>query len=201
MLKVKTKWTGFTGGPGYTNFFFSLDNDGFMTQELADAAATKTETFFNQVASLFPAVVKSTVQSDVEEIDEATGALTNLWTVATRTGTAGTNVGNNYSGPAGMVVTWRTSTVRAGRLMRGRTFLVPTALQTFDTDGTIISSYIDTVSTAAAALRADDLNLDFGVYARPKKDAGGTVTLAGNWAPVTGHTVPDKVAVLRSRRD
>lgn len=201
MLRVKVKWSGFSGAPGWSNFYFADSANPTITQALADAAATKTEQFFNACMVAFPSTIKSTVQSDVEQIDIDTGVLQGVWTVPSRTGTAGTNAGSNYSGASGMVVTWRSSAVRLNRLMRGRTFLVPTAVNVYENDGTIISSIITSVTTAATALIADTADLEFGIYARPRKDSSGNVTLVGAWANASGFTIPDKVAVLRSRRD
>lgn len=199
ILRVKARWSGFVGGPGYSVFHFKEFEAG-GTQTLADAqgAVDKTRAFFNALSLYLPNVVTIQVMSDVDVIEETTNTMTNVLTPtapASVTGTAGATV--KYSAATGAVVTWRTSVVKRGRRIRGRTFLVPFASNAFDVDGTLVSTTITALNTAATNLRDGAGSGDLGVYARPSA-VGAT---DGEWAAVTGHSIPDMGAVLRSRRD
>ena len=200
MLKVKARWHGFTGSPGYSNFFFREWSDGSWAPTTAEAtaAAGKVRTFFDAVKGIFPPVVNIQVESDVEIIEDTNGSLVNVLTAATQTGVVGTNVNTGYSAPTGAVVNWLTGGVRNGRRVRGRTFLVPISAGAFETNGSLGNSWITTIQTAGnAMMAADPAAPDFGVYSRPSVK-GAT---DGAFQIATGTRVPDMAAVLRSRRD
>ena len=55
LLKVTTRWSGFTGSPGYSNFYFRDFTSGEPTDVDADAAADRLDTFWVAVKGLFPA--------------------------------------------------------------------------------------------------------------------------------------------------
>ena len=197
MLRVTARWSGFQGSPGYSNFFFAADNDGFHNDEAADACADKVDAFFGACAALFPNVFRISTLSDVDEIDPANGQLLRTFNAGSRGAVAGTAAANGFSGTSGAVVTWRSSGVRNGRRVRGRTFLVPTANIAYDIDGTLQASTLTTLGTAATALRTPFTNFTAGIWARPTLPGASD----GAWFPMTSHSIPDKAAVLRSRRD
>lgn len=198
ILRVKSKWTGFNGAPGYTNFYFrdfSVSNE--PTQAQADAAVARTATFWNNVKSRFPTVVTISIQGDVEVVEETTGEMQGVFGVTPPPAHVGGATSSVYSGPTGMVINWRTAGVRNGRRVRGRTFLVPVATENFATDGTIDATKLASVQSTANDLASQTGTPDLGVWARPT--APGATD--GQWYPVTSATVPDLAAVLRSRRD
>ena len=198
MLKVKTKWTGFNGAPGYTNFYFKdFTNTGEPVASDAPAAVTRTHTFWNNLQSRFPSVVQLAVQGDVEVIEQTTGEMKSVFNVTPPTVVTGSATSGVYSGPVGAVVNWRTAGVRNGRRVRGRTFLVPLANENFQNDGTIDPTKLASMNTVVAALADGTGTPDLGVWARPT--APGATD--GQWYAVTSGSVPDLAAVLRSRRD
>lgn len=197
MLKVKAKWTGFTGAPGYSNFFFRDFSSTEPTDTEADLAADRIEAFFSAVKEFFPPTLQIAVQSDADVIEETTGELVTSLNAGTRVPVTGTGAAVGYSAASGIVVTWRTAGVRNGRRVRGRTFLVPCVPVAYAADGTLATGTITTVSTAATALRNAAGTPDLGVWARPT----GPGATDGSWHAVNAHTVPDLAAVLRSRRD
>lgn len=206
MIKVRAKWTGFNGGPGYSNFFFRDFAAGEPTDADGNSAAVRVATFFDGVKSLLPAAVKIDVPGDIEVIEETDGKLVTVLNVAPRSQISGTAAANGYSAASGAVVTWRTGGVVAGRRVRGRTFLVPTANIAFDLDGTLQQQHIVTIKAAADALISAAGSPDLGVWARPAKqriNKAGEVIPArdGVWYVATSTSVPDMAAVLRSRRD
>lgn len=199
MLRVTARWSGAVGLPGYSVFHFrDFTETGEPTQAQAGVAVDKVRAFFVGIQSLLPNVVSVQVQSDVPVIEDTNGMMTSVFSapsVAAVGGSAG--MSTEYAAPVGAVVTWRTGQVRNGRIIRGRTFLVPLARTAFAADGTLAESAISAINTAATTLRDPAGSGDLGVYSRPSVK-GAT---DGRWAFASGHSVPDMGAVLRSRRD
>ena len=197
IAKVVVNWTGFPGAPGYTNFFFNDFTDGSITQAIVDGALARTDTFISNWESSLPTAVKIQVQSAVQIIDVATGKLTRMMSGPAKTLRSGSGTGN-YSAASGMCFNWYTAGIRNGRRVRGRTFVVPIAGNALAPDGSIDDLKVTGLRTAAAAFFAPGANQGLpGVYARPTTK-GGT---DGAWFGTTAFTLPDKAAVLRSRRD
>lgn len=197
MLKVKTRWSGFLGGPGWTNFYFDDVNGGFEDGATAVAVADKVATFWGAVKTKLPPAVTLQIQSDVEVIGAADGQLAGVLNAGARAAINGTAVSQPYSAATGAVITWRTAGVRNGRRVRGRTFLVPCVSGMFQNDGTITSSDLTELQAAAQALFQPAGAVSLGIFSRPT--AVGAAD--GAFFPVTSATVPDLAAVLRSRRD
>lgn len=200
MLKVKARWHGFTGSPGYSNFFFREWSDGNYVPTQAEAAGCtgKVWNFFDAIKLAFPPVVNIQVESDVEVVNDTDNQLITVLNDGGRPNIVGTSGGTNYSAASGAVIGWQTGSVRNGRRVRGRTFLVPTSAAVFDINGTLTSSWVTTLQNAAAAMVAPAANSpDFGIYCRPSSPTVND----GAWFLATGARVPDMAAVLRSRRD
>lgn len=201
LLRVKARWSGFAGAPGYSVMHFrdftgeDGPTEGFDAAD-ATAATARVQTFFNALRSLYPSAVTIQVEQEVDIIESTTGDLVDSLQ-ADGLGPLPGETNANFSAPVGAVVNWRTGTIRNGRRLRGRTFLVPLSNTVFDTTGTLAESARSTISVAAAALAASTGTPDLHVYGRPSGPslADGVVGL------VTGSTVPDMAAVLRSRRD
>lgn len=164
----------------------------------AQAAVDKVYAFFNAIKAYFPAQVTIQVLGEAEAIEDTTGILQDVLvatTPAAIVGTAGTTVA--YAAALGAVVSWRTGLVRNGRRIRGRTFLVPLSSLAFDNTGTLIPAALTTFNAAAVTLRDQTGIADIGVYARPSAPGAAD----GEWALITGHSIPDMGSILRSRRD
>ena len=105
--------------------------------------------------------------------------------VVTSTGTG------TWTGGSGAVVHWHTGLFLDGREVRGKTFVVPLNGAAYSVDGTIASTPLGDIQTAATAM--------IGV-------AGATLVVGSKrgsaWVtpPVTSAVVPDRSAFLRSRR-
>lgn len=192
LFKVVARWEGFQGAPGYSVFHFDADSGD--VGGTAGNAAGDVHSFFTMIADRLPTNVRVTVESEVATIDTATGealSYEQLPPIDTVIGTAS----GSYAAPVGACVSWTTGTVRRGRRVRGRTFLVPLAGGAFDNSGTLITAAHTDIVAAAAALVGG--NQSFVVYGRPS----GSGASDGIAAPVTGSRVTDQGAVLRSRRD
>lgn len=191
ILRVTAQWTGFTGGPGYSNFHFG----GFESPEAALPSFNAARAFCVALLPLMPSGTTVSLDPEVAVIDTTSGQVEDY--VSTTPASTGASGGTTapYAGPTGAVVNWLTNGVRNGRRVRGRTFVVPLSSAAFDSQGTLTSSVLTTIRTAATALVDSSTAPDFGVYSRPVNGAGGAFYAA------TAARVPDLAAVLRSRRD
>jgi hypothetical protein len=201
LLRVKMRWSGINGGNGYSVFHFEdfgSGPDGWDPGP-TDAAnvVAKVDTFAQGILGVLPAGVTLQVLGDVDEITETTGALVDLHSVTAPAARTPSHSAGPYSAPTGAVISWRTGVVHRGRRIRGRTFLVPCIGAAFENNGTLTSTAINTITTAANALMTNGAATgDLAVYARPSAP-GATDGMAGI---VSGFSVPDMGAVLRSRR-
>lgn len=189
--RITALWTGFQGAPGYSNFHF-MAGGGLISD--AQSSADRVQSFFSSLTSVFPTDVVISVQQDVEEIDEDTGAVTAFHTVDGGTPITGNGTGG-YSAPSGAVLNWRTNDLRYNRRIRGRTFLVPLDQGSYDDRGTLDPQVQADIITSGNALLGGDLDSELVIWSRPVGGSGGVA------ATVTNCSVPDMAAVLRSRRD
>lgn len=197
ILRVTARWSGLPGGNGYTVLHFRDFSSGSPTTADAQAAVDRVDDFFAAIIGLIPATVTILVLPDVEVIEETNNTLQSVLTAvpdAARTG--GATGAASFVAAAGAVISWRTGGIRANRRVRGRTFLIPLSSQAFQSDGTLLSTALTTLNTAATALRNNTGTPDLGIYARPT----ATGATDGVWFAVTSHSIPDMGAILRSRR-
>lgn len=197
MAKVTINWTGFPGGPGYTNLFFrDFAGGGAIDQTIVDGAVTKADAFLVAIRPLIPTTVTVGVNPTVEAIEETDGSLQAFFTGTPSAAAVGSG-GTSYVGPAGACISWYTNVVRNSRRIRGRTFIVPCSTGTFDTDGTITSTRMANIATAANGITNPAGAGDLGVWARPTAPGAND----GIWAVAATWQAKDKAAVLTSRRD
>lgn len=200
-MRVKIRWSGFTGAPGYTvlhyrDFDAAGGGGGNVTAASAQGAADRASSFASQIRSLVPSIVTMAVENDVDVLEDTTGELVTSFGVTGALSFTGSGAGA-FSAPVGAVVNWRTGGVRNGRRVRGRSFIVPLAAGAFGTDGQLLPASVTTLQTAATAAVNQTGTPDLGVYARPTA-VGAT---DGAWFVATSASVPRLGAVLRSRRD
>ena len=205
--RMKLNWTGFTGAPGYSNFYFRDFSEGDLTQAMVTGFASRLELLIATIQSRLPSTVTIQLDPTVDVIDVPTGNLTrfmNFTPNAARTGQAT----GNYSAASGAVINWYTGGVYRNRRVRGRTFLVPYGGSALGPNGTLDDTLRTSLIGAINTFLAVDATKPgvMGIYARPQKahtnKAGEQVPATpGAWFSVTSFTHPDKVAVLRSRRD
>lgn len=206
VLRFKVEWTGFTGAPGYTNLFFGGTGDFYVPEDMTQAV-TKIDAFLNALNSRLPSTATTKLNHTVETIRVADGALTDFDTAPSFSRANGTGTGN-YSAASGACVSWYTDGIRNNRRVRGRTFLVPLAGSALAANGTLDDAAVGALQTAANDLITPTASgARLYVYARPTpiKDATGKPTgeynADGVAFPVVSARIPDKVAILRSRRD
>lgn len=191
ITRVTAMWSGFPGAPGYSNFYFAAFGGG----DQVNVEVAKVRAFFDDIKGLLPSVVTMTVAQEAAILDEATGDLIGYAAADTAPAVVVGAQAGIYSAPSGAAITWQTGTVAKGRRLRGRTFIVPLAGNQYDLTGTLASTCIGTLNTAATTLRTATTGPQLVVWSRPGASGGGVI------GPVTGSRVADKSAVLRSRRD
>lgn len=198
MLRVTTRTTGYPGAPGYTNMFFA------HTDPPSDAAAdavVAVRLFWETVAASFCQGWNYQILADVAVVESSDGSIDSF--IATSPGAQSTfgNAGG-YSAASGAVVDWLTDGVVASHRVQGRSFMVPLTGAAYQADGTLNTSEVTKFTNAGNALIAGADTI-FGVWARPftPKPGDSRPARLGTFHPATAARVPDKAAVLRSRRD
>jgi hypothetical protein len=194
--RLKINWTGFIGAPGYTQLYFRDFSAGAVDQAMADGFTAKTDVWLAAWVGSLPSTVSILVDPTVDIVEETTGELVGFMSVSPDTARVGTNAGT-YAAPAGACVNWSTNGVRNGRRVRGRTFMVPLSSAAMQADGSIATSNLTALRTATATFISATGSGDMGVWSRPTpaEPSGGI------WYACSAFTLPDKIAVLRSRRD
>ena len=181
--RVQVAWAGGITGPGVSTFFVQgtlSDVSGFVT-------------FFDAIKAMVPNDVGWTIPGTGDTIDSADGSLTGAWSASGGGSVAATGTGS-YAAPAGALVTWRTSSVIAGRRLQGRTFIVPIVVGQYEDNGTLATAAVSTLTTAATGLLTNVPDLT--IWHRPPNGTSG-----GGLGLVTSSIVRDRVVTLRSRRD
>ena len=189
IFKITAKWEGFDGAPGYSNFYF-LKSALTVVQNAADAV----HDFFDDIKSYIPGSVSIQVQQEVTTYIAETGVLVSLDSLGSIPDVVEGTGSGAYSGVSGAVVNWLTTQSMGTRLLRGRTFLVPLNQSAYQNDGTLSPGALTVLQDAAYDLRLA-VGADLAVWSRPTNDRPGLA------AKVAGSRVPDKAAILRSRRD
>jgi len=197
LYRSKVRWTIPGAGTAYSVLHWLGAETQLDGQLEADDVVAKTDAFLVPLVAVLPNVVKVQALSEVEEINEGTGDLIGFWNgpaKAERAGTASAAAG--WAAAAGAVISWSTASVRNGRRMRGRTFVVPLSNECWDVDGTIKAVPMTSLNNAALALRTGSDVTQFAVFGRPTA-VGASDGMA---SPVYAHRIPDMSAILRSRR-
>ena len=183
--RIRCSWQNWPGAPGVSTFF--------TAQPTTQGNVDGIRAFFNALAALLPSGLTITVPFQGDNIDDASGQIVGSWSVTTPpTVVTGTGAGN-YAGNAGACVHWTTGGVLNGRRVKGTTFLVPLVSTAFATDGSISTSTLSTIGTAASGL-VTAFGTNGRVWSRK------TAFRNGSSYAITGSTVPDLAISLRSRR-
>lgn len=190
--RLRAVWSG-PGGPGYSNLDLS-GGIGEVTDSNLNDVGTAWRAYFTTLLGYLPNDWAVSLSSEVLVIEDSTGQLTTTRSISTagasQTGTAS----GTWAGAVGVCTRLSTEETINGRRLRGKTFFVPAAPSVaFDSDGTLngtcITDFTSATTTLHAALATE--GVDRCVYSpthRLMRD-------------VSGFTVLDRSAVLRSRRD
>lgn len=199
--EYKALWNVPGGGAGFSTFYAETDGSLAQMQEFAN----NVRAFFAGVSTFIPNTVTITFESEVRTLNTATGTLEDVDAVNAPAQVTGVAVGA-YAAGAGGRVDWRTSGIVAGRRVVGRTFLVPIIGTSFESNGTLVAGTItDIQADADAYLAAFTSIVGAVVWSRPvvaDPTADPPIAArAGSFHAIQSATVPDKSALLRSRRD
>ena len=193
LSRIQCSWLGFQGAPGVSTFYSTG-----VTEPISDIA-----TFFSTFEAVLPSQVRIVVPNQGDVIDDATGTLMGTWSTGTATTVQGAGSAI-YAAPCGSMVHWITSGIVAGHRVSGRTYLVPLSGLAYAVDGTMVDATRAVIQGAADALVAATTTV-LQIWSRPAaaRTVGTTVHPArvGSSHSILGGQVPDKLAVLRSRRD
>lgn len=193
ILRTTAIWNGIAGAPGYT--VLSWGPGGGSVTEAADSATAAMRTFFDGIKAYLPTACSIQVSAECPLLDAASGHLTQVATASSTPALVIGTAGLVVAAPAGAAITWLTAAIRNTHRLRGRTYLVPLSTAAYEANGSLVAGAITAISGAAATLRTT-VATPLQVWGRPTPGVANGVT-----ANVTGHTLRDKVAVLRSRRD
>lgn len=196
LARLTINWTGFVGAPGFTNLYFRNATPGTIDQAVVDAALVRVDNWIGGFQSRLPSTVTCATDPVVEVIDDTNGELQGFLNVTPAAARVGSGTGN-YSAASGAVCNWYTDGVRNGRRIRGRSFLVPLAGSALGPDGSLDNTNLTGLRTNTATFVNQTGAARFVVWGRPS--APGATD--GVSAEVVTFTIPDKAAVLTSRRD
>lgn len=202
ILRVRTVFAGFTGGPGLMTQYFGYDASS-GDSENALLAANRVKDALDASTGLFPDAITFNRDTQVDKLEDSDGSVTHS-EVVPAWGFHGTGGANQGPSPTGMLVQWKTDAFLAGRRLQGHTFLVP-IIAGQDANGSPNATQISVAQTfGTEMLDAGLTSIQLVVWRRPKYEGVGEarhIVRDGTSAFVTSATVPDKFAVLRSRRD
>lgn len=194
--RVRVELTGFPGAPGVSTFY-ALNGASLQTPLF---------NFYTALKGIIPADVHMRIASSGDTLDSSTGTILASWTGTVQTDVNDPTNVSAYAAPTGGVITWLTGTRFSGRLLKGRTFIVPLTLGQFATDGSFTAGGLAVLTDAATAFVAASTG-NFLIWQRPRaaRAADGSrkaiTARSGGHAVVVGSRVADKAGVLRSRRD
>lgn len=191
VIRIRSIWTGFQGAPGYTNMFFGPYDD---TPSSASDWAVAVKEMWDVVKTWLPNGVTIQVQGAITTLDETTSVIVDEFNVSQPGASIGAG-GSGFSAPAGACINWLTASFGQHGRIKGRSYVVPLWGGCYDTDGTLTSSVVSSLASAATALYSQTAPYGMVVYSRKRG------TAAGHMSTVTSAAVPDKAVVLRSRRD
>lgn len=187
IMKHTAVWAGFTGAPGYSNFYHHVIG---TEAAAAQAGHDSVIALFFYLNGYLPSAVSVTVNPVAQIIDEFTGDLVGEVTVGTAGAVVTGNNGGNWAANSGFGIEWTTGLYLNGRALRGRTYVVP-GTGAFDDEGSLSDAGITGILAAAQYLVGS--SQAFGVWHRPVAGTGGLCY------PIISATVRDKAYILRSR--
>lgn len=186
LYRYRVLWGGFPGSPGYSNFLFD-----------AVPPAGAVRSFFIPISTYLPLGLTLTFPAGGDIFNDTDGQITGSWVGPAGATITGAAPAGPYGAQCGAVVDWKAGAGRVrGRMVQGRTFLVPLMTNAYDNAGSVKSgAQTDILGAANALIAAAATHLQ--VWSRPRL---GASPLPGSSHQVTSAVVPTRQATLRSRR-
>jgi hypothetical protein len=204
LARVRTEITGWPGAPGLMTQYFRKTGGGAWTA-YDDLMVGKVDDAWAEIVDIMPPTMVARTLPEIDIIEDTTGEI--LQTIEASSSQSQTGVaspGWYLPTATGFCVIWRTNGVVNGKHVRGRSFIVPVAANAQESDGTPIATALTFVNSFATTLISGGTSVALAVWSRPKvvpnSDPKAYVRF-GSSHLVTSHTLADKFAVLRSRRD
>ena len=184
MFRVRTTFTGVTGSPWLSTFYFDSETSGTAQQ-----AATAAGTFWGAVDAFMDNSITWATEPDVAIVNAATGNVTSAVGITPVIGSgAATSDPLPYANQG--LVRWLSGVYVGGRQIRGRTFVPGICENSVGASGTLGATEVAAFTAAGTALIAD-ANADLEIWS-PTLGQSVTASIATTWS---------QFAVLRSRRD
>lgn len=200
IARVKTVITGWAGGPGIMTHHF-YKRTGLSWDTYAGEMVARCQALVEDVGNYLKDSITYTTEGTIDIIDESNGEIQQ-----TLAGTNGSQTGLADAlllpTATGICVRWLTTGVVHGHHVQGRTFFVPLVGTGLQTDGTPDATLLGVFAAAAASFQGTGGEAVVPViWSRPVTHATPTVPeRPGTGYVITGAVVPDRYAVLRSRR-
>jgi hypothetical protein len=194
--RVQTILSGFPGAPGLITSYWNGAAVGVFTTADATTAVAAVQAFLTAVKAAFPAICSLQVQPTVEVMEATTGGLIGVVPATPVAAVVGTGAGTVLTAE-GPLVQWITSDVAGRRLVRGRTFLVP-SINTALTSGGVVVAGVQAAILSGGATYIATAGPSPVIWHRPVPFATGA---NGSAHEIVSVGAPATVAVLRSRRD
>lgn len=193
VMRITTEFNGLQGTPYYSTLSYQPPTEDAAA---ADAAATAQAAFWGACDTVISSGLNWTTGPVVQVINLA-GELVDEFVIPGG-GIIGAGGDSMNAAPLSTqgLVRWSTGLIVGGRRLRGRTN-VPGVTETGTQSGRPTTTYTGVLQAAANDLVAADVGL--AVWSRPNDEANPPK--GGAAAAVTGASVWDQWAVLRSRRD
>lgn len=201
---------GWPGAPGLNTFYFAPHGLVSSTEAVLDDAQLahdRVHAAFVAGQDIYPSPWIATVSPTVDVLEPSNGELVNSFSVDPSAAVGSTNGADFGPTPAMILLQLRTATFVDGSRIAGRAFLGP-CVPTADPNGSPAASILEKAVDFSDALQDAGVTEEpvLVVWRRPRladaEHLPEPVTARdGSIAKVTSITVPDKYAVLRSRRD
>lgn len=202
--KVKTEWTGTSGGPGVTQMAFQGINDphtwdAAAAQRVVDAVRK----MWVACATGMPDNIKLQVSPVVDVLNAADGELVGSYTAATTPAVVVGSDTGSFAMASGIRVRLNTGQILNGRRVKGAVFIVPVGFACFDTNGGVVPGTRTIVNNAFNQINTDLLasNEQLAVWSRPIPEGKPHGPRDGHLTPVTNCDASPKGAILKGRRD
>lgn len=187
LCEVVVTWSGTPVVGGGVNVLYFAGDAG-----VPDPAAIRAA--YDAIKTSLPPSVTIQVPGSGNTIEDTTGALVDVWAGTTPSPVTGSSGAAQSAAGVGACVNWLTGGIINGRKLRGRTFIVPLSVGSYDDQGTLETATLTRLESFATAMQASG---PLAVWHRPTTSGGSD----GNSYGVIAHRVRDHVAYLGSRRD
>jgi hypothetical protein len=194
--RVRTVFTGVAGAPWLSTQFY--ESGGALTSGEADEARAAVAAFWNSIRVHINDLVTIRTEGVVDGLDEDSGELVESF-VGSDVTVVGSAAGDPLPVATQGVLRLNTGVVINGRRVRGKIF-VPGMVETQNTEGVPIASFLTALSTAGSFLFSASPP-SIAVYHRPVRPSPTAPPTGGQFVTANSTTPLPYWGSVRSRRD